>query len=452
MLGGLALVVAAMTPRRAYATVGIIALFIIPPIVIAISRRRRPATSPARRAARARARCSTARTRCSSAAPPTRRRRPSAACPAGLPRSRRGRMASARSAVLRSGATCGSQRMTADIPARPSRPAHRSSSRRLALVRQRRRGQRHHVRARARRHGPAGPQRRRQVDAAAHAGRACCAVGGRGLDPRASRPGGDPALYRRVGLVPEREAVYGYLTGRRVRAPQRPAAGHRRSGRRRGAGDRARSSSRTPQDRTIGDLLEGHAPAGQGRRRARPRPADPAARRAVQRHGPAPAAAHDGRCCGAMAAEGRTILFSSHILEEVERLAENVLVIYAGRLAASGDFREIRRLMTDRPHTFTIRSSRRPAAGGGAARRPARSSASELRDGLLAVRPSDFGAFTRALSRASRRRPASACSSSPRPTTRSRASSPTWCADDRAPRAARSSSRCAACSAGGARC
>jgi ABC-2 type transport system ATP-binding protein len=58
-----------------------------------------------------------------------------------------------------------------------------------------------------------------------------------------------------------------------------------------------------------------------------------------------------------MAAEGRTIVFSSHILDEVERLAENVLVIVAGRLAASGDFRAIRRLMTDRPHTFTVRSS-----------------------------------------------------------------------------------------------
>jgi ABC-2 type transport system ATP-binding protein len=34
-----------------------------------------------------------------------------------------------------------------------------------------------------------------------------------------------------------------------------------------------------------------------------------------------------------MAAEGRTIVFSSHILEEVERLAEQVLVIVAGRLA-----------------------------------------------------------------------------------------------------------------------
>ena len=58
-----------------------------------------------------------------------------------------------------------------------------------------------------------------------------------------------------------------------------------------------------------------------------------------------------------MAAAGRTILFSSHILEEVERLADSILVVYAGRLAAAGDFRSIRRLMTDRPHTFRIRSS-----------------------------------------------------------------------------------------------
>jgi len=58
-----------------------------------------------------------------------------------------------------------------------------------------------------------------------------------------------------------------------------------------------------------------------------------------------------------MAAEGRTIVFSSHILDEVERLAEQVLVIVAGRLAASGDFRAIRLLMTDRPHVFTVVSS-----------------------------------------------------------------------------------------------
>ena len=58
----------------------------------------------------------------------------------------------------------------------------------------------------------------------------------------------------------------------------------------------------------------------------------------------------------AMGDAGRTVLFSSHILEEVEQIAGNIQVMVAGRHAASGDFREIRRLMTERPHQYTIRS------------------------------------------------------------------------------------------------
>jgi ABC-2 type transport system ATP-binding protein len=58
-----------------------------------------------------------------------------------------------------------------------------------------------------------------------------------------------------------------------------------------------------------------------------------------------------------MGDSGRTILFSSHILEEVEQIAGRIEVMVAGRHAASGDFHEIRRLMTQRPHRYTIRSS-----------------------------------------------------------------------------------------------
>ena len=109
-----------------------------------------------------------------------------------------------------------------------------------------------------------------------------------------------------------------------------------------------------PQDRHV---LEGHAPAHQDRRRARARPDAAAARRAVQRDGSAAAPPDDGPAARARRREGRVIVISSHILEELDDLATNVLVMVAGRLAASGHFREIRRLMTDRPHTFTIRSS-----------------------------------------------------------------------------------------------
>ena len=65
-----------------------------------------------------------------------------------------------------------------------------------------------------------------------------------------------------------------------------------------------------------------------------------------------------------MGDQGRTVLFSSHILEEVEQVSGTVQVIVAGRLAASGDFRTIRRLMTHRPHVFTIQSSDDRAARG----------------------------------------------------------------------------------------
>lgn len=57
-----------------------------------------------------------------------------------------------------------------------------------------------------------------------------------------------------------------------------------------------------------------------------------------------------------MGDQGRTILFSSHILEEVEQIAGSIQVMVAGRHAASGDFRDIRRLMTERPHQYWIRS------------------------------------------------------------------------------------------------
>jgi ABC-2 type transport system ATP-binding protein len=99
-----------------------------------------------------------------------------------------------------------------------------------------------------------------------------------------------------------------------------------------------------------------------------------------------------------MAAAGRTILFSSHILEEVERLADSILVVHAGRLAAAGDFRSIRRLMTDRPHTFTVRSSDDRRLAASLIADPAVFGA-QLIDDRLSVSTSDFAAFTRALPR-----------------------------------------------------
>jgi ABC-2 type transport system ATP-binding protein len=55
--------------------------------------------------------------------------------------------------------------------------------------------------------------------------------------------------------------------------------------------------------------------------------------------------------------EGRCVLVASHVLDEVERFGSDVLVMAKGRLAASGDFREIRALMDDRPRRVRLRVS-----------------------------------------------------------------------------------------------
>jgi ABC-2 type transport system ATP-binding protein len=204
----------------------------------------------------------------------------------------------------------------------------------------------------------------------------------------------NPALYRRLGLVPERESVYGSLSGFEfVRLNARlqglpdaddaareaiklvdleEAAGRACGGYSKGMKQRIKVAAALVHDPDV--LLLDEPFNG----------ADPRQR------------LHMIDLFRRLAAEGRTLIFSSHILEEVERLAERVLVVVGGRLAASGDFREIRRLMTDRPHTFTLRTSdNRRLASSLVAHESVLGV--ELSDGRLTVRTSELSAFARAV-------------------------------------------------------
>jgi ABC-2 type transport system ATP-binding protein len=60
----------------------------------------------------------------------------------------------------------------------------------------------------------------------------------------------------------------------------------------------------------------------------------------------------------ALGAQGRAVIVSSHVLEEVERFGSRVLVIAQGRLAAVGDFHAIRDLMDDRPLRIRVRTDK----------------------------------------------------------------------------------------------
>ena len=204
------------------------------------------------------------------------------------------------------------------------------------------------------------------------------------------------AMYRRVGLVPERDAGYPFLTGfqfvrlnAQLHGLKNPDAAARRAIQIVALGDAA--------DRAFGGYSRGM------RQRAR--------LAAALVHEP-PVLLLDEPFNGldprqrlemtdllhTMAAEGRVILFSSHILEEVERLAGRVLVMVAGRLAASGAYRDIRRLMTDRPHAFTVRSSDNRTLAAALLREGAVLGA-QLEGSALELRAADFGAFTRVVAR-----------------------------------------------------
>ena len=209
----------------------------------------------------------------------------------------------------------------------------------------------------------------------------------------------NPPVYRSLGLVPEREAVHPFLTGRAFvemaarlqRVPDPKAAAARAI---------ATVDLEAAADRAVGTYSKGM--------RQRVKMAGALVHEPPILLLDEPFNGMDPRqrlhligLLRGMADAGRTILFSSHILEEVEHLADGVLVIVAGRLAASGDFREIRRLMTDRPHTFVVRSSDDRHFAAALMAEPA-VFGTELRDSRLTVRVAEFGGFTRAIARVAR--------------------------------------------------
>jgi ABC-2 type transport system ATP-binding protein len=204
----------------------------------------------------------------------------------------------------------------------------------------------------------------------------------------------NPEIYRTVGLVPERDSVYAFLTGEefvlataRLHQLADPAAATRRA--------IAIVDMAQAQDRKISTYSKGMR----------------------QRIKVAAALVHDPQVLlldepfngmdprqrlhmmdllTKLGAEGRTILLSSHILEEVEQLAGTIQVIVSGRLAASGDFRAIRRLMTSRPHVFLVRTSDDRRLGAALIGRPAVTGVEVTGSGLQ-VRAADYGAFSREL-------------------------------------------------------
>ncbi|WP_059010189.1 ABC transporter ATP-binding protein [Streptomyces specialis] len=200
-------------------------------------------------------------------------------------------------------------------------------------------------------------------------------------------------VYREIGLVPEREGMYDYLTGAEfvlanaelhgLKDPEGAARAALETVEMTGAADRRVSTySKGMRQRVKMASALVHEPSvllldepfnGM----------DPRQRM------------HLMELLRRMGDEGRTVLFSSHILEEVEQLATHIEVIVAGRHAASGDYRKIRRLMTDRPHRYLIRSSDDRTLAAALIADPSTTGVEfDAGEGALRVQAVDFMRFT----------------------------------------------------------
>ena len=161
----------------------------------------------------------------------------------------------------------------------------------------------------------------------------------------------NPELYRRVGFMPEHESIYPFLTGRQF--VETSAKLHE-------VGDVSAASDWAVQMVGLEDAQ--HRSMGGYSRGMR------------QRMRLAAALVHDPEVIildeplngtdprqriefqdsmERLASEGKTILISSHILEEVEALAGRILLMLSGKLAASGDFRAIRAKLDE--HAYQVR-------------------------------------------------------------------------------------------------
>jgi len=169
-----------------------------------------------------------------------------------------------------------------------------------------------------------------------------------------------PEAYRRIGIAHDRDALWPFLTARAMVAL---------CARLRGAPDPDRAAVRALAQVGLEDVADRKLKGFSHGMRQRVKLAqalahepelllldeplnglDPAQRRTVV------------ELIRRLGSEGRTLVVSSHVLHEVERMAPRVLVLVNGHLVASGATAAIRDLIADRP-----RSVRLEAGSGGRA-------------------------------------------------------------------------------------
>ena len=214
-------------------------------------------------------------------------------------------------------------------------------------------------------------------------------------------PRGNPDLYRRVGVMSEHEAVYGFYTGREFvefsaklhgvtdvseaadlaieRAGMTEAQGRKLGGYSRGMRQRMRLAAamvHQPEVLILDEPLNGTDP-----------------RQRIEFHD----------LMRQLASEGKTILISSHILEEVETLADRILLMVSGKLAASGDYRAIRAKLDEQPYTVRVVSDSPRAIASALVEMDGIESVSMAEDGEVVVLSKNVEVLQRSVARVAQR-------------------------------------------------
>jgi ABC-2 type transport system ATP-binding protein len=206
---------------------------------------------------------------------------------------------------------------------------------------------------------------------------------------------GNPSLYRRIGYMAEHESVYDFLTGRQF---------VELNARLQGVEDLRSAVGRAIETVDLVDAQDRRLHEYSRGMRQRMRLA------ATLVHDP-PLLLLDEPLSGTdptqrlhlqgvvrrLGAEGRTILVSSHILEEVDQIADRIHLMVSGKLAASGDYRAIRQQLNDRPFLVRIDSSDSRALAAGLLVEKTVESVEVDREGHLRVRSRDVAALQRSL-------------------------------------------------------
>jgi ABC-2 type transport system ATP-binding protein len=193
----------------------------------------------------------------------------------------------------------------------------------------------------------------------------------------------NPELYRRIGVMPEHQSTYDFMSGREfvelnARLQQVPDVSE--------AVDKAieQVDMQDAQNRSLGGYSRGM--------KQRMRLA------AVMVHDPEillldePLSGTDPRqriefqeLMDRLAEEGRTIMISSHILEEVEAVADRILLLVYGKLAASGDYHVIRQKLSDRPYVVRVGATDVRALAAGLITEPSVESISMDGEGYIQI-------------------------------------------------------------------